>query len=147
MSVRFITGTSRGFGRELVSSALAHGDHVVATARNPQRVVDAFPDAGDALLAVPLDVRVAEQAEAAVAAASDRFGGIDVLVNNAGYGLFGAIEEVSDAEVRALFDTNVFGLLNGTRALLPTLRAGAGEHRQHLVGRRTRSLQRLEVRG
>jgi len=129
MSVWFITGSSRGFGRELTASALAHGDQVVATARDPHRVADAFPDAGDALLPLPLDVTMAEQSGAAVAAALDRFGRIDVLVNNAGYGLFGAVEEISDAEARALFDTNVFGLLNVIRAVLPTLRAQGGSGR------------------
>ncbi|MFB9237723.1 oxidoreductase [Plantactinospora siamensis] len=123
MSVWFITGAARGFGRELVASALAAGDQVIATARNPQHVMDAFPDAGDALLAVRLDVTAAEQAAAAVAAGLDRFDRIDVLVNNAGYGLFGAIEEITDVEARELFDTNVFGLLNVLRAALPALRA------------------------
>jgi NAD(P)-dependent dehydrogenase (short-subunit alcohol dehydrogenase family) len=127
MSVWFITGASRGFGRELAASALAHGDQVIATARDPQKVTDALPGAGDGLLAVQLDVTDSAQAAAAVAAGTDRFGRIDVLVNNAGYGLFGGVEEISDAEARALFDTNVFGLLNVTRAALPTLRSqGAG---------------------
>ncbi|MDI5962258.1 oxidoreductase [Streptantibioticus silvisoli] len=127
MSVWFITGASRGFGKELAAAALAGGDQVVATARNPQAVLDALPEAGDSLLAVALDVTDQEQASAAVAAATERFGRIDVLVNNAGYGLFGSVEEITDAEARALFDTNVFGLLNVTRAALPTLRAqGAG---------------------
>ncbi|HWC82396.1 MAG TPA: oxidoreductase [Pseudonocardiaceae bacterium] len=127
MSVWFITGASRGFGRELTASALAHGDQVVATARDPRAIADAFPDAGDSLLAQRLDVTDAAQAASAVAAGVARFGRIDVLVNNAGYGLFGGIEEISDAEARELFDTNVFGLLNVTRAVLPTLRAqGAG---------------------
>jgi NAD(P)-dependent dehydrogenase (short-subunit alcohol dehydrogenase family) len=127
MSVWFITGASRGFGHELVAAALAGGDQVVATARDPQAVLKAFPEAGEALLAEPLDVTDEAQAVAAVRAAVGRFGRIDVLVNNAGYGLFGSVEEVSDADARALFDTNVFGLLNVTRAALPTLRAqGAG---------------------
>lgn len=123
MSVWFITGASRGLGHALTAAALAHGDQVVATARDPRRVVDAFPDAGDTLLPLPLDVTAAEQAHAAVAAALERFGRIDVLVNNAGYGLFGAVEEIADAEARALFDTNVFGALDVTRAALPALRA------------------------
>jgi NAD(P)-dependent dehydrogenase (short-subunit alcohol dehydrogenase family) len=127
MSVWFITGASRGFGLELTKSALAHGDQVVAAARNPKAVIEALPEGGDPLLAVELDVTSQEQAEAAVTAAGQRFGRIDVLVNNAGYGLFGAVEEISDSEARALFDTNVFGLLNVTRAVLPVLRAqGAG---------------------
>jgi NAD(P)-dependent dehydrogenase (short-subunit alcohol dehydrogenase family) len=127
MSVWFITGASRGFGLAMAASALAHGDQVIATARDRSAVVDALPEAGDSLLAVHLDVTDPEQAAAAVAAGVDRFGRIDVLVNNAGYGLFGAVEEVSDTEARMLFDTNVFGVLNVTRAALPTLRSqGAG---------------------
>jgi NAD(P)-dependent dehydrogenase (short-subunit alcohol dehydrogenase family) len=127
MSVWFITGASRGFGLELAASALAHGDQVIATARDPRAVLDALPEAGDSLLAVRLDVTDDEQAAAAVAAGIERFDRIDVLVNNAGYGLFGGIEEISAAEAHALFDTNVFGLLNVTRAALPTLRSqGAG---------------------
>ncbi|PRY39660.1 oxidoreductase [Umezawaea tangerina] len=128
MSVWFITGASRGFGRELTASALAHGDRVVATARNPEAVTDAFPEAGDALLALPLDVTDEARAAAAVAAGVERFGRIDVVVNNAGYGIFGAVEEISDAEARDLFDTNVFGLLAVTRAVLPTLREQGGGH-------------------
>jgi NAD(P)-dependent dehydrogenase (short-subunit alcohol dehydrogenase family) len=127
MSVWFITGASRGFGLELARSALADGEQVIATARDPHAVVEALPEAGDALLALKLDVTDQTQATAAVKAGVERFGRIDVLVNNAGYGLFGGVEEISDAEARALFDTNVFGLLNVTRAALPTLRAqGAG---------------------
>jgi NAD(P)-dependent dehydrogenase (short-subunit alcohol dehydrogenase family) len=128
MSVWFITGASRGFGRELAASALARGDQVVATARDPRSVGEALREAGDSLLAQRLDVTDQEQAAAAVAAGVERFGRIDVLVNNAGYGLFGGIEEISDAEARALFDTNVFGLLNVTRAVLPTLRSQAAGH-------------------
>jgi NAD(P)-dependent dehydrogenase (short-subunit alcohol dehydrogenase family) len=123
MSVWFMTGASRGFGRELAASALAHGDQVIATARDPQQVTDALPEAGNALVAQRLDVTDPGQAAAAVAAGTERFGRIDVLVNNAGYGLFGTVEEISDAEARALFDTNVFGLLNVTRAALPVLRS------------------------
>lgn len=127
MSIWFITGASRGFGRRMVQAALAAGDSVIATARRPEAVLQAFPDAGDGLFVHALDVADQAQAEAAVAAGVKRFGGVDVVVNNAGYGVFGAVEEVSDAEVRAIFDANVFGLLNVTRAVLPTLRAqGSG---------------------
>lgn len=123
MSVWFITGASRGFGLEIAREVLSRGDSVVATARNPQSVLDALPDAGDRLVAVALDVSDADQARAAVDTAVTRFGRIDVLVNNAGRGLLGAVEEVSDEEVRAVFDVNVFGLLSVTRAVLPTMRA------------------------
>jgi NAD(P)-dependent dehydrogenase (short-subunit alcohol dehydrogenase family) len=123
MSVWFITGASRGFGLEITREALSRGDSVVATARNPQAVQDAIPDGGDRLLAVGLDVGVSEQVTRAVEAAIERFGRIDVLVNNAGRGLVGTVEETSDAEARALFDVNVFGLLAVTRAVLPYMRA------------------------
>ncbi|MFI5732952.1 oxidoreductase [Kribbella sp. NPDC051587] len=127
MSVWFITGASRGFGAELVEKALEAGHQVVATARTPESVLSRFPAAGESLLAVPLDVTDEAQVAAAVEAAIKRFGRIDVLVNNAGRGLLGAVEEASDAEVRAVYDTNVFGLLAVTRAVLPALRAqGAG---------------------
>lgn len=123
MSVWFITGASRGFGQEIAREALSRGDSVVAAARNPQSVVDALPGHDERLLTVALDVSDPEQIRTAVDAAVDRFGRIDVLVNNAGRGLLGAIEEVSDEEVRAVFDVNVFGLLAVTRAVLPQLRA------------------------
>lgn len=123
MNVWFITGASRGFGLEIAREALSRGDSVVATARNPQVVYDAIPDAGDRLLAVALDVHDAAQIDAAVQAAVEKFGRIDVLVNNAGRGLLGAVEEATDEEVRAVYDVNVFGLLAVTRAVLPTLRA------------------------
>ncbi len=123
MSVWFITGASRGFGLEIAREALSRGDSVVATARNPQSVLDALPDAGDRLVAVRLDVNDTDQVHAAVDTALARFGRIDVLVNNAGRGLLGAVEEVSDHEVRAVFDVNVFALLTVTRAVLPQMRA------------------------
>ena len=123
MTVWFLTGASRGFGLEITREALSRGDSVIATARNPQAVLDALPDGGDRLLAVGLDVSSPEQVSAAVDAAVERFGRIDVLVNNAGRGLVGAVEETSDAEARAIFDVNVFGLLAVTRAVLPHMRA------------------------
>ncbi len=122
MRVWFVTGASRGFGREIVRGALAGGDAVVAAAREPEAVREALPDAGDRLLAVGLDVTDEAAARDAVAAAVERFGRIDVLVNNAGRGLVGAVEEASAEEVRALFDTNVFGMLSVTRAVLPEMR-------------------------
>ena len=154
MSVWFITGASRGFGLEITREALSRGDSVVATARNPQAVQDAIPDGGDRLLAVGLDVGVSEQVSAAVEAAVERFGRIDVLVNNAGRGLVGAVEETSDAEARALFDVNVFGLLAVTRAVLPHMRAArSGSGGEPVLGGRFRRLARLgcvrgdEIRG
>lgn len=123
MTVWFITGASRGFGLEIAREALSRGDSVVATARNPQTVLDAIPDGGDRLLAVPLDVAVPAQITGAVDAAIARFGRIDALVNNAGRGLVGAVEETSDAEARAVFDVNVFGLLAVTNAVLPQMRS------------------------
>ncbi|GAA1403855.1 oxidoreductase [Catellatospora coxensis] len=123
MTTWFITGASRGFGLEIARQALQRGDNVVATARDPQVAEKSLPGFAEQLLAVELDVTSEAQARAAVAAASARFGGIDVLVNNAGRGLLGAVEEASDAEVRAVFETNVFGLLAVTRAVLPVMRA------------------------
>ncbi len=123
MSVWFITGASRGFGLEIARDALARGHRVVATARDTTAIYEALPDAGENLLAVALDVTDEGQAKAAVDAAVQRFGRIDVLINNAGRGLLGAVEEASDAEVRAVYDTNVFGLLTVTRAVTPVLRA------------------------
>ncbi|MEU6349768.1 oxidoreductase [Streptomyces sp. NPDC047072] len=122
MTTWFITGASRGFGLEIARQALERGDDVVATARRPEDVEKALPGYADRLLAVALDVTDEAQAQDAVAAAVERFGTIDVLVNNAGRGLMGAIEESSAAAVRALYDTNVFGLLHVTRAVLPVLR-------------------------
>lgn len=123
MTVWFITGASRGFGLEIAKEALSRGDSVVATARDPQAVLDGIPNADDRLLAVALDVSDPTQISAAVDAAIDRFGRIDALINNAGRGLVGSVEETSDAEARAIFDVNVFGLLAITRAVLPHMRA------------------------
>ncbi|MEU4173299.1 oxidoreductase [Streptomyces sp. NPDC026665] len=124
----FVTGASRGFGLEIARQALERGDRVVATARNPKAVEDSLPGYEDRLLAVELDVTDEAQAKAAVEAAVERFGKIDVVVNNAGRGLLGAVEEASDAAVRAVYDTNVFGVLNVTRAVLPVLRAQRSGH-------------------
>lgn len=128
MSVWFITGASRGFGAEIAREALSRGHQVVATARSKDAVETAFSDAGSSLLAVSLDVTDEAQAAVAVKAAVKRFGRIDVLVNNAGRGLLGAVEEASDAEVRAVYDTNVFGLLAVTRAVAPELRKNRSGH-------------------
>lgn len=119
--VWFITGASRGFGLELTRAALARGDRVVATARRPETITAALGEHGN-LLGVALDVTNEAQAIAAAEAAVARFGRIDVLVNNAGYGLLGAVEEASAQEVEQQFATNVFGVLTVTRAVLPQMR-------------------------
>ncbi|MEV0845157.1 oxidoreductase [Streptomyces sp. NPDC049954] len=122
MTTWFITGASRGFGLEIARQALERGDDVVATARRPEAVEKELPGHPEQLLALPLDITDEEQAHTAVAAAVARFGTVDVLVNNAGRGLLGAVEESSDAAVRAVYDANVFGLLNVSRAVLPVMR-------------------------
>ncbi|KOV67457.1 short-chain dehydrogenase [Streptomyces sp. AS58] len=122
MTTWFITGASRGFGLEIARQALEQGDRVVATARKPEQVEEALTGYGDRLLALALDVTDEAAAAAAVTAAVDAFGGIDVLVNNAGRGVLGAVEETSADAVRAVYDTNVFGLLHVTRAVLPVMR-------------------------
>jgi NAD(P)-dependent dehydrogenase (short-subunit alcohol dehydrogenase family) len=123
MSIWFITGASRGLGAEVTRAALARGHQVAATARDAAQVRAAFPGAGDALLAVPLDVTDPARIDAAVRAATDRFGGIDVLVNNAERGLPGAVEEAADAEIRSICDVSVLAMLAVTRAVLPVMRA------------------------
>jgi NAD(P)-dependent dehydrogenase (short-subunit alcohol dehydrogenase family) len=125
--VWFITGASRGFGLLVAQAALARGDSVIATARNPATVTAALGH-HPALLALQLDVSKEAAAAVAVQQALQRFGRIDVLLNNAGYGLLGAVEEASAEEVRALYETNVFGLLNVTRAVLPTMRGQRSGH-------------------
>ena len=125
--VWFITGASRGIGAEIAAAALAAGDEVVATARDPGRIRERL-GASESLLPVALDVTDERSVAAAVAAAIARFGRIDVLVNNAGYGLIGAVEESSAEDVRRLYETNVFGLLAVTRAVLPTLRQQRSGH-------------------
>ncbi len=127
MKTWFISGASRGIGALIAAEALAAGDNVVATARNPKTVTEALGD-NPRLLAVPLDVTDEAQAQAAVGAALKRFGRIDVLVNNAGFGLLGAVEEATAEEVERLYRTNVFGLLTLTRAVLPHMRAQRAGH-------------------
>jgi NAD(P)-dependent dehydrogenase (short-subunit alcohol dehydrogenase family) len=125
--VWFITGASRGFGALTAQKALERGDLVVATARDPQTVIAALGEHPN-LLALRLDVKLEAQAITAAQQAVTRFGRIDVLVNNAGYGLLGAVEEANAEEVRALYETNVFGLLNVTRAVLPVMRRQGSGH-------------------
>ena len=119
----FITGTSSGFGHAFATYALGKGYNVVATARNPSKLESLVAQAPDRVLALPLDVDRPCDAEAAVRAAVERFGRIDVLINNAGYGIIGAVEETPDNELRALMETNFFGAVAVIRAALPTLRA------------------------
>ncbi|GAA3368126.1 SDR family NAD(P)-dependent oxidoreductase [Streptomyces antimycoticus] len=125
--VWFITGSSRGLGRALVTAALEAGDHVVATARDPKVLAEAFGEYGDRVHPVALDVTRPEAAHEAVEAALARFGRIDVLVNNAGYANVSPIETSDDDDFRAQFETNFWGVYNVTKAVLPTLRRqGAG---------------------
>jgi NAD(P)-dependent dehydrogenase (short-subunit alcohol dehydrogenase family) len=121
MKTWFITGASRGFGARVAELALAQGDNVVATARNPRSAIERLGDHAQ-LLASALDVTNEAQAKAAADAAIERFGRIDVLLNNAGFGLVGAVEEATGEEVEKLYRTNVFGLLAVTRAVLPSMR-------------------------
>jgi NAD(P)-dependent dehydrogenase (short-subunit alcohol dehydrogenase family) len=125
--VWMITGASRGFGREFALAALAAGDQVVATGRDAAQVSAAMGCTSPDLLTLTLDVTVESQAKAAAEAALARFGRIDVLINNAGYALLGALEECSMQELEAQFRTNVFGLFAVTQAVLPAMRQqGAG---------------------
>ena len=126
--VWFITGCSTGFGHDLAKLVLDRGWRCVVTARGKDRVVDLVAGAGERGLALDLDVTDPAQVAAAVAAATDRFGRIDVLVNNAGYGYQASIEEGEDAEIRAQFEANVFGLFALTRAVLPVMRAQGSGH-------------------
>ncbi|PDT44846.1 short-chain dehydrogenase/reductase [Sinorhizobium fredii] len=126
MKVWFITGASRGFGALMTKEALAAGDAVVATARNPRAVIEQIGDNPN-LLAVALDVTNEAQAKEAAAKAIERFGRI-VLVNNAGYGLLGAVEEATAEEIEKLYATNVFGVLKVTRAVLPYMRRQRSGH-------------------
>ncbi len=117
-----ITGCSTGFGRALTEAVLDRGEIVVATARKPQQLEDLAQPHGDRILILPLDVTQPLEVQAAVNQTIETFGRIDVLVNNAGYGVFGAVEEVRDLDVRRQFETNVYGALDMTRAVLPHLR-------------------------
>ncbi len=126
--VWFITGASTGFGRLLAEEVLKTGGKVIATARNIDKVADLEVKYPEAAKALALDVTDAGQVDSVVTQAFAQFGQVDVLVNNAGYGVAGAIEEVSEAEFMPMFDTNVFGLLKVTRAFLPHLRKQRSGH-------------------
>ena len=126
--VWFVTGSSKGIGAAIVRAALLAGDTVVATARHPARVVGAPAGSSGVQIVLPLDVNDTVSIATAVSSAVKKAGRIDVLVNNAGYGLLGAIEEAEDDEIRAQFETNVFGLLAVTRAVLPIMRAQRSGH-------------------
>ena len=128
--VWLVTGCSKGLGRALVQEALTSGYRVVATARRTEELSELAQKFGDSVLALELDVSNPEQAEAAVRKAQAHFGAIDVLVNNAGYGYFAAIEEGEDAAVRAMFETNVFGPVNLVKAVAPGMRQ---RKRGHIV--------------
>lgn len=125
--VWFITGCSTGFGRELAKEVLEQGNSAVVTARNPDDIKDITEGNANAI-ALKLDVTKPEQITAAVKDAMDKFGRIDVLVNNAGIGYFGAVEESEDEEVRRMFEINVFGLGNMTKEVLPVMRKQRSGH-------------------
>ena len=123
-----VTGATSGIGRELVAQVLAAGDQVAAVARRSARLGDLTEKYAGTVLAIDADVRSESDMQRAVDATVESFGRIDVVANNAGYGLFGAVEEADDEQARAVFDTNVFGVLNVLRAVLPVLRRQRSGH-------------------
>ncbi len=123
-----ITGSSRGFGRALAAAALEAGDHVAATARRPRQLDDLAERYDGQVLTIALDVTDAAAAEAAVAKAADAFGSLDVIANNAGYAGSAAIEDMPAGDFRAQIETNLFGVVNVTRAALPVFRAQRSGH-------------------
>jgi NAD(P)-dependent dehydrogenase (short-subunit alcohol dehydrogenase family) len=124
----FITGTSKGFGRVWAEAALARGDRVAASARNVKTLAPLLERYGERVAAITLDVTDKAAVHAAISEAHERFRRLDVVVNNAGYGLFGAIEEVSESEAREQLETNLFGALWVTQAALPIMRAQGSGH-------------------
>ncbi|RUR03026.1 SDR family oxidoreductase [Labedella endophytica] len=126
--VWFVTGSSKGFGREFVLAALERGDKVAATARNTDTLGDLVEKYGDAVLPLQLDVTDRDQVYAAVKSAHDTFGRLDVVINNAGYGLFGTIEEITEQQLRDQLETNLFGVFNVTQAVLPIMREQGSGH-------------------
>ncbi|WP_375424250.1 SDR family NAD(P)-dependent oxidoreductase [uncultured Friedmanniella sp.] len=124
-----VTGTSRGFGLELVKQLLDRGDNVAATTRSRERLLGATPGADTTrLLPLEVDLRDATAVQAAVTEVATRFGDVDVVVNNAGYGFLGAVEETTDAEVRDMFEVQVYGTWNVLRSVLPRFRARRSGH-------------------
>jgi NAD(P)-dependent dehydrogenase (short-subunit alcohol dehydrogenase family) len=124
----FITGTSRGFGREWAAAALLRGDRVAGTARDPSTLDELVHEHGDSLLPIPLDVTDRDAVFESVRRAHEHFGQLDIVVNNAGYGQFGMVEELSEQEARDQIETNLFGALWVTQAALPFLRAQGSGH-------------------
>lgn len=123
----FITGAGRGFGHEFAKAALDRGDKVAATARDVNALEELHLECGDALLPLELDVTDRDKVFTAVAQAKETFGRLDVIVNNAGYGLFGAVDEITEQQLRDQLEVNLFGVLHVTQAVLPILREqGAG---------------------
>lgn len=126
--VWLITGSSTGFGRILAEIVLKKGDRVIATARKPEQLADLITQYPETAFAVSLDVTNKAEIQTAIEQAIAKFGRIDVLVNNAGYGLIGALEEVSDAQIQRNFNTNLFGAINVMRAVLPIMRSQQSGH-------------------
>lgn len=126
--VWFVTGSSKGFGREFVTAALERGDKVAATARNTDTLSDLVDKYGDNVLPIQLDVTDRKRVNLAVIEAVDAFDRIDVVINNAGYGLFGAVEEITPEQLRDQLETNLFGVLHVTQAVLPILREQKSGH-------------------
>jgi NAD(P)-dependent dehydrogenase (short-subunit alcohol dehydrogenase family) len=126
--VFLVTGSSRGLGRQIARAVLAAGHQLVATARRPEALADLAERYGARVAPVALDVTDPVAAQAAVAVAVERFGRLDVVVNNAGYANLAAVEDITLADFRAQLDTNLLGVVNVTKAALPVLRAGGGGH-------------------
>ena len=126
--VWFITGCSSGFGQAFAQAVIAHGDQLVATARTVEQIAPLASEHPLSVRVMALDVTNAEQAQKTVKATLDAFGHIDVLVNNAGYGLFGAFEELSDKQIRQQLEVNLFGAMSVTRAVLPSMRTQRSGH-------------------
>jgi NAD(P)-dependent dehydrogenase (short-subunit alcohol dehydrogenase family) len=127
-TVFFLTGSSRGLGRAIAETVLQSGNQLVATARDPHSLDDLVAAYGDRVLALALDVTDADSAQAAVAGATERFGRVDVVINNAGYADLAAVEDVALDDFRRQIDTNLFGVVNVTKAALPVLREQGSGH-------------------